>query len=144
MSLRSDTLNSASTSNISAMHALPEYINSHDEDLSVNELNKRLEVVRAAKFQSIYINDFEENLACEEKLLMLLSQKKESNQGWNNPFMVGFSKLAVVLVLILVVCFWGSFILDKLLATKNTILSSEQNEGQALQLVAKSAPSQSS
>lgn len=128
------------------MQVLPEYINSHDQDLSVNELNKRLEAVRAAKFQSIYIKDFEDNLACEEKLLILLSQKQENNQGWNNPFMLGFSKLAVVLVLILVVCFWGSFILDKLLATKNTILSSEQNESQSqvLQLAAKHRPIQSS
>ena len=139
-------MNSASTSNISTMQVLPEYINSHDQDLSVNELTKRLEAVRAAKFQSIYIKDFEDNLACEEKLLILLSQKQENNQGWNNPFMLGFSKLAVVLVLILVVCFWGSFILDKLLATKNTILSSEQNESQSqvLQLAAKHTPIQSS
>lgn len=137
MSLRSDTLNSVSTSNMSAMNALPEYINHRDQDLSVNELNKRLEAVRAAKFQSIYVKDFEDNLACEEKLLMLLSQKQENNQGWNNPFMVGFSKLAVVLVLILAVCFWGSFILDKLMANNDTVLSSEPSSSQTFQLVAK-------
>ena len=130
-------MNSVSTSNISAMDALPENLNSRDHDLSVNELHKRLDLVRAAKFKSIYIRDFEENLATEEKLLMLLSNKHTHSQGWNNPLMVGFSKLAVVLVLILVVCFWGSFILEKLLATKNSILASDQSESRSYLLVAK-------
>ncbi len=137
-------MNSASASNISAMDALPENLNYRDHDLSINELHKRLDIVRAAKFQSIYIKDFEDNLASEEKLLMLLSKKQKHGQGWNNPLMVGFSKLAVVLVLILVVCFWGSFILEKLLATKNTVLASDQSEGLNYPLMAKQEPAKSS
>ena len=130
-------MNSASLSNAAATDALIENSNIHDQDLSIREITKRLDAVRAAKFQSIYIKDFEDNLASEEKLLIMLTAKQYHNQGWNNPLMVGFSKIAVVLVLILVVCFWGSFILEKLLASKNEALPSEPARDQSFQLSAK-------
>ncbi len=109
-------MNPANT--LPVFHTLHEKVNSSADKLSLKELNVLLQEVRAAKFQSIYIKDFEKNMASESKLQTLINEKQLGDTRWLNPLVMGFAKWAVVGVLVLVVGFWGSFILGKLVNEK--------------------------
>ncbi|MEH6347424.1 MAG: hypothetical protein V7785_20170 [Bermanella sp.] len=109
-------MNPANT--LPVFHTLHDKVNFSADKLSLKELNALLQEVRAAKFQSVYIRDFEKNLASESKLKTLISEKQLGDTRWLNPLVMGFAKWAVVGVLVLVVGFWGAFILGKLVNEK--------------------------
>jgi len=111
-------LNSANT--LPVFHTLHDKVNSSAHKLSLKELNALLQEVRAAKFQSVYIKDFEKNMASESKLQSLINEKQLGDTQWLNPLIMGFSKWAVVAVLVLVVGFWGSFILGQFVNEKQS------------------------
>lgn len=116
-------MNSANT--LPVFHTLHDKVNSSAHKLSLKELNSLLQEVRAAKFQSIYIKDFEKNLASESKLQTLISEKQLGDTRWLTPLVMGFAKWAVVGVLVLVVVFWGAFILAELVNEKQNSSSIE-------------------